>query len=88
MSFNPWFRCTKVSKNHGYSSEIVSVESNEFIPLAEEGSKQIVYQGRSAAVDIPLNRGHICSVVSKSILSGLCAKENDANYVIAGLFPR
>ena len=52
---------------------------------AERGSKQIVYQGWSAAVEIPLNRGHICSVVSKSILSVLCAEENDANYVTARL---
>lgn len=85
MSSNPWLRCNKLSKNHGYSSEIVSVESKQFIPLAEGGTKQIVYQGRSVAVEIPLNRGHICSVLSKGILSGLRAKENDRNYAFGRL---
>lgn len=42
-------------------------------------SRQIA-QGWSVAVEIPLNRGHICFVLSKSILSGLRVKENDANY--------
>lgn len=85
MSSNPWLRCNKLSKNHGYSSEIVSVEREQFIPLAEGGTKQIVYQGRSVAVEIPLNRGHICYVLSKSILSGLRAKENHANYAFGRL---
>lgn len=26
LSFNPWFRCTKLSKNHGYSIEICACE--------------------------------------------------------------
>ena len=38
----------------------------------------MVCQSWSVSVDIPLNRGHICSVLSKGILSGLNTKENDA----------
>lgn len=62
----------------------VSDESKRFIPLAEKGTRQIV-QRWSVAVEIPLNRGHICSVLSKSILSGLRARENDANYAFRRL---
>lgn len=37
-------------------------------------------------MEIPLNRGHICSVLSKGILNGLRVKENDANYAFGRLF--
>ena len=87
MYFNPWFRRNKLSKIIvTRSSEIVSVESKQFIPLADfRRNHTNCLPGWSVAVEIPLNRGHICSVLSKGILNGLRAKENDANYAVGRL---
>lgn len=54
--------------------------------LAGKGPRQIVQSLRwSVAMEIPLNRGHICFVLSQSILRGIRAKENDANYAFRRL---
>lgn len=38
-------------------------------------------------MEIPLNRRHVCSVLSQGILNGLCVGENDVNYGFTRWFP-